>query len=103
MTRSVLCHCLYSISILWPRIETHGGTATPAKLPKQALDSILEALKSEGQGAWVVEVMRRGFDDVIEVEIASNAQGQRGGGQQDPLGIAALQKNLLAQLVQACL
>ena len=89
------------------RIDTHGGTATPAKLPKQALDSILEALKSEGQGAWVVEVMRRGFDDVIEVEIASNgsvaAQGQRGGGQQDPFGITALQKNLLAQLVQACL
>jgi hypothetical protein len=51
--------------------------------------------------------MRRGFDDVIEVEIASNgsvaAQGQTGGGQQDPFGIAALQKNLLAQLVQACL
>jgi hypothetical protein len=61
---------------LWTRIETHGGTATPAKLPKQALDSILEALKSEGQGTWVVEVMRRGFDDVIEVEIALMPKGR---------------------------
>lgn len=104
-------------------IASHTGTPATAPISAdgshgpQTLESVLAALKSEGPGSWVVEVMRRGCDDVLEVEILSTRQSSdtsstgggrwgasgAGGGDErlDVFGAAAIQKNLWQQLVQA--
>ena len=95
----------------WIASSTAGTLASTRRAP-QTLESVRAALKSEAQGTWVVVVLRKGCDDVVEVELSMNgdADAQGGGARQrpakqaecgQPFGAAALQHHLLAHLVQA--
>lgn len=92
---------LVSVRQLSPEswISSHTGSPEPA----QTLESAIAALK-DASGPWVCEVMRRGCDDVLQVEIACGVRGKNGVSDEQPkdlFGAAAIQKNLWEQLMQA--